>query len=93
MQIIGANKEAKKTSAVLDSDGDTFLKNECKADKWLIIELSQVTKVDTLVITQVWTRPLEASRSRRKGAWALCSVLFCLSIPGRRFVLHGVWWI
>ena len=41
LQIIAANKEAKKTSAVLDSDGDTFLKNECKADKWLIIELSQ----------------------------------------------------
>ena len=52
MQIIAANKEAKKTSAVLDSDGDTFLKNECKADKWLIIELSQVTKMDTLVLSQ-----------------------------------------
>lgn len=53
LQIIAANKEAKKTSAVLDSDGDTFLKNECKADKWLIIELSQVTKMDTLVLSQV----------------------------------------
>jgi hypothetical protein len=54
--VISANKEAKKTSAVLDSDGDTFLKNECKADKWLILELSQVTKMDTLLIAQVRSR-------------------------------------
>ena len=53
MQVIAANKEAKKSSALLDSDGDTFLKNECKADKWIIIELSQVTKIDTIVLTQV----------------------------------------
>ena len=33
--------------------GDTFLKNECKADKWLIIELSQVTKVDMVRLSQV----------------------------------------
>ena len=31
-----------KASAILDTDGDTFMKNECKADKWFIIELSQV---------------------------------------------------
>lgn len=53
LQVIAANKEAKKASAVLDSDGDTFLKNECKSDKWIIIELSQVAKMDTLVLTQV----------------------------------------
>ena len=50
---MAANKEAKKTGALLDSDGDTFLKNECKADKWVIVELSQVTKMDTLVLSQV----------------------------------------
>lgn len=41
-KIIASNKEAKKASAVLDTDSDTFMKNECKADKWFIIELSQV---------------------------------------------------
>ena len=41
-KIIASNKEAKKTSAILDTDSDTFMKNECKADKWFIIELSQV---------------------------------------------------
>lgn len=52
-KIVAANKEARKPESVLDSDGDTFLKNECKADKWLIIELSQVTKVDMLRLSQV----------------------------------------
>lgn len=41
-KIVASNKEAKKASAILDTDSDTFMKNECKADKWFIIELSQV---------------------------------------------------
>lgn len=53
MQIVAANKEARKADAILDCDGDTFLKNECKADKWLIIELSQVIKPTILVLSQV----------------------------------------
>lgn len=52
-KVVGANKEARKPESVLDSDGDTFLKNECKADKWLIIELSQVTKIDMIRLSQV----------------------------------------
>jgi len=39
---VASNKEAKKASAILDTDSDTFMKNECKAEKWFIIELSQV---------------------------------------------------
>ena len=54
-QVVAANKEARKAGALLDSDADTFLKNECKADKWVIIELSQVTKMDTLILSQVCT--------------------------------------
>lgn len=41
-KIVACNKEAKKCSAILDTDSDTFMKNDCKADKWLIMELSQV---------------------------------------------------
>ena len=41
-KIVAANKDAKKPSAVLDSDSDTYLRNECRMDKWLAIELSQV---------------------------------------------------
>ena len=38
---------------MLDSDGDTYLKNECKADKWVLFELSQVAKVEEVQISQV----------------------------------------
>ena len=41
-KLLAAYKEAKKPAAVLDGDSDTFVRNECKADKWLLIELSQV---------------------------------------------------
>jgi hypothetical protein len=52
-KIVAANKEARKAESILDSDGDTFLKNECKADKWVLVELSQVTKVDLIKLSQV----------------------------------------
>ena len=41
-KVVACNKEAKKCSAILDTDSDTFMKNDCKADKWFIVELSQV---------------------------------------------------
>lgn len=56
-KIVAANKEARKSESILDSDGDTFLKNECKADKWIIVELSQVAKVDLLRFSQVIPYP------------------------------------
>ena len=49
-KIVAANKEAKKAASLLDDDGDTFLKNECKAEKWVIIELAQMVKVDTIKV-------------------------------------------
>lgn len=49
-KIVAANKEAKKTSSLLDNDGDTFVKNECKAEKWVIIELAQVVNVDEIKV-------------------------------------------
>ena len=52
-KLVAANREAKKAAAVLDDDSDTFCKNECKADKWFILELSQVAKIDTLELSQV----------------------------------------
>lgn len=50
-KIVAANKEAKKAASLLDDDGDTFVKNECKADKWVVLELSQMVKVDTLKVS------------------------------------------
>ena len=51
--MVAANREARKPGAVLDADGDTFLRNECRADQWLLLELSQVARVDTLRLAQV----------------------------------------
>ncbi|GAB4820809.1 hypothetical protein N2152v2_007855 [Parachlorella kessleri] len=51
-KVIQANKEAKKLSALLDSDSDTYVKNDCKADKWYIIELSQVAKITRVELAQ-----------------------------------------
>lgn len=65
-KIVGANKEARKPESVLDSDGDTFLKNECKADKWLIFELSQVTKIDMIRLSQVLQLYAHPVSSRRR---------------------------
>jgi hypothetical protein len=31
--VLATNKEAKKAPALLDDDSDTFLKNDCRADK------------------------------------------------------------
>lgn len=52
-KVLAANKEAKKTGALLDDDSDTFLKNDCRAEgKWVMLELSQVAKVSRLELSQ-----------------------------------------
>lgn len=40
--IVASNKEARKPEKTIDSDDDSYMKNSCAANKWLIIELSQV---------------------------------------------------
>lgn len=49
--VVAANKEAKKPSKALDGDVDSFLKNDCGAYKWLIVELSQLGRVDEIELT------------------------------------------
>lgn len=41
--IVAANKEARKPEKTIDDDDDSFMKNTCSANKWMIIELSQVS--------------------------------------------------
>eukprot|EP00891_Asterochloris_glomerata_P001172 jgi/Astpho2/1172/fgenesh1_pg.00021_%23_20_t len=50
-KLVAANKEAKKAAAILQVD-DTFCLTPVKADNWMIIELSQVAKVDTVELSQ-----------------------------------------
>jgi hypothetical protein len=52
-KIVAANKEARKPESILDADADTFLRNDCRAEKWVLLELSQVAKVDGLKLSQV----------------------------------------
>ena len=42
--IIASNKEAKYADRAIDADADSFVKNICSANKWLLIELSQVSE-------------------------------------------------
>lgn len=51
-KVLAANPGAKKPSGVLDDDSDTFMRNDCRDDKWLVIELSQVAKVSRIDVAQ-----------------------------------------
>lgn len=48
-RVLATNAEAKKPSALLDDDSDTFLRNDCKADKWTMVELSAVSRISVYV--------------------------------------------
>jgi hypothetical protein len=41
--VLAANPEAKRPERAIDKDIDSFMKNDCNAHKWMIIELSQVS--------------------------------------------------
>ncbi|XP_027353493.1 SUN domain-containing protein 4-like isoform X2 [Abrus precatorius] len=50
-KVLGSNKEAKGASNILTRDKDKYLRNPCSAEeKFVIIELSEETLVDTIVI-------------------------------------------
>ncbi|KAG8044134.1 hypothetical protein GUJ93_ZPchr0044g38091 [Zizania palustris] len=50
-KVLDVNKEAKGASNILDQDKDKYLRNPCSAEgKFVIIELSEETLVDTIVI-------------------------------------------
>nr|KYP43726.1 Uncharacterized protein slp1 [Cajanus cajan] len=50
-KVLGSNKEAKGASNILSRDKDKYLRNPCSAEeKFVIIELSEETLVDTIEI-------------------------------------------
>ncbi|KAI3436711.1 hypothetical protein D9Q98_006126 [Chlorella vulgaris] len=65
-KVLAANKEAKKPQALLDDDSDTFMKNDCRVDKWVMLELSQVAKVSRVELQQY---ELYSARVREFEAW------------------------
>lgn len=66
-KVLAANREAKKVGALLDDDSDTYLKNECRADKWIIVELSELGKVSKIELAQV--------RGQACTCWSACIAL------------------
>jgi hypothetical protein len=40
--VLAANVEARRPERAIDRDIDSFMKNDCDAEKWMMIELSQV---------------------------------------------------
>lgn len=40
--VLAANAEARRPERAIDRDIDSFMKNDCDAEKWMMIELSQV---------------------------------------------------
>jgi hypothetical protein len=51
-KVVGANKEAKGPGNVLDEDKDKYLRNPCSVeDQWIVIELTQDTRIDTVVVS------------------------------------------
>jgi hypothetical protein len=51
-KILAYNPNAKKVGAILDDDSDTYMRNECRDDKWVVLELSQVAKVSRIELIQ-----------------------------------------
>eukprot|EP01018_Ginkgo_biloba_P005828 Gb_35189 [translate_table: standard] len=50
-KVLSYNKESKGAQNILDKDRDKYLRNPCSAEhKFIVIELSQETLVDTVVI-------------------------------------------
>ncbi|GAQ91559.1 hypothetical protein KFL_008070020 [Klebsormidium nitens] len=51
-KVVAANKEAKGQGNVLDEDKDKYLRNPCSVDdQWVVIELTQDTRIDTVVLS------------------------------------------
>lgn len=62
-KVLASNPDARKPGALLDDDGDTFMRNECRSPaKWVVVELGQVARVDTVELAQ---HELYSSRVRR----------------------------
>ncbi|KAG6551185.1 hypothetical protein Mapa_007421 [Marchantia paleacea] len=51
-KVLSSNKEAKGPSHIISSDKDKYLRNPCSAEeKYVVIELSEETFVDTVVVS------------------------------------------
>jgi outer membrane biosynthesis protein TonB len=71
-KVLAFNKEAKGASNILDKDKDKYLRNPCSVEgKFVIIELSEETLVDMIVIAN-----FEHYSSNLKQFEVLCSLVY-----------------
>lgn len=65
--IVAANKEAKRPDRLIDGDDDSYMKNACSASKWVIVELSQLGRVDEIKVRGAGAGAWELGRGHARG--------------------------
>ena len=88
-KVLASNQGAKRVGALLDDDSDTFMRNDCKDNKWVVLELSQVSKVSSLEIGQY---ELYSSRVRTFSVYGMQSHPRTLAMESSSSVDSNGWY-
>jgi hypothetical protein len=72
----------------LDADADTFMRNDCKDDKWVVIELSQVARVSSVEISQ---HELYSSRVKEFDVYGMASHPRTLALESSNSIDKNAW--
>ncbi|XP_061365779.1 SUN domain-containing protein 4-like isoform X2 [Gastrolobium bilobum] len=101
-KVLGSNKEAKGASDILSRDKDKYLRNPCSAEeKYVIIELSEETLVDTIEIanfehhsSNLKDFELHGSLSFPTDVWVFLGNFTASNVKhAQRFVLQEPKWV
>ncbi|RDX68394.1 SUN domain-containing protein 4, partial [Mucuna pruriens] len=101
-KVLGSNKEAKGASDILSRDKDKYLRNPCSAEeKFVIIELSEETLVDTIEIanfehhsSNLKDFELLGSLSFPTDVWVFLGNFTASNVRHtQRFVVHEPKWV
>lgn len=87
-KVLASNPGAKRVGALLDADADTFMRNDCKDDKWVVIELSQVARVSSVEISQ---HELYSSRVKEFDLYGMASHPRTLAMESSTSIDKNAW--
>eukprot|EP00890_Picochlorum_soloecismus_P000579 jgi/Picsp_1/1521/NSC_04999-R1_galactose-binding protein len=87
-KVLASNPGAKRVGALLDVDADTFMRNDCKDDKWVVIELSQVARVSSVEISQ---HELYSSRVKEFDVYGMASHPRTLAMESSTSIDRNAW--
>ena len=87
-KVLASNPGAKRVGALLDADADTFMRNDCKDDKWVVIELSQVARVSSVEISQ---HELYSSRVKEFDVYGMASHPRTLALESSNSIDKNAW--